>query len=203
MDRALQPCRTEAKRTALVGDRIASRVLREGQPPTISRCPRLRTQTRTTSSLQQQLHFWPSLVRAMIYQGYEVWIEGENRNRIQEYNVQVEGDDRKTIACYIPSESGKVRQLGMFAPLGSSARCGRCAEICLLLLQKFIIRWKDHHGRGGHHTSMRALVDGASAGKTHSYPGSSGKRVGVSTDSASTYRPFQFANLQTTGEFNS
>ena len=46
---------------------------------------------------------------------------------------------------------------------------------------------------------MRAFLDGARAGKTHCPPGTAGKRVGVSTESAGTYRPFQFARLQTTG----
>ena len=46
---------------------------------------------------------------------------------------------------------------------------------------------------------MRVSVDGAPAGKTHMSPGGAGKRVGVSTESASSYRPFQFADLQTTG----
>ena len=50
---------------------------------------------------------------------------------------------------------------------------------------------------------MKVLVDGTPAGKTHCNPGVSGKRLGLSTDTPGTYRPFQFAALQTTGALTS
>lgn len=49
------------------------------------------------------------------------------------------------------------------------------------------------------HTSMRTSVDGVRAGGKRCYPGVSGKRDGVRTESAHVYHPFQFAPLQTTG----
>ncbi|KAI0716743.1 hypothetical protein C8Q76DRAFT_416341 [Earliella scabrosa] len=46
--------------------------------------------------------------------------------------------------------------------------------------KQFSVQWKDHNGASGHHTSM--------------------KRLGLSTDTPGTYRPFQFAALQTTDD---
>ena len=43
----------------------------------------------------------------MLLKGYEVWITCEGEN-LPEYGVAPEGDDGKTLACFIPSESGKV-----------------------------------------------------------------------------------------------
>lgn len=152
----------------------------------------------------------------MLHLGYEVWVEDEGGRRIPEYKVQTEGEDGKTIAAYIPSESGKVCPLRLLncAVLGPGTHtdppplsrgsenlqtCGALTRPRPFLPQRFVIRWKDHHGPTGHYTSMRVSVDGAPAGKTHMSPGGAGKRVGVSTESASSYRPFQFADLQTTG----
>ncbi|RPD75700.1 hypothetical protein L226DRAFT_507615 [Lentinus tigrinus ALCF2SS1-7] len=109
----------------------------------------------------------------MLHRGYEVWIADSHKRRLPEYKVKV-GEDDSILTCYIPSESGK----------------------------QFSIRWKDHNGPAAHHTSMRALVDGVPAGSSHSRPGASGKRAGISTDSASVYHPFQFAALQTTDDDN-
>lgn len=44
----------------------------------------------------------------MLHRGYDVWISDADDCRIPEYNMEVEGADGKTVACYIPSESGKV-----------------------------------------------------------------------------------------------
>ena len=46
---------------------------------------------------------------------------------------------------------------------------------------------------------MRVFLDGNIAGHTYCLPGAAGRRRGVSTTSADTYQPFQFADLQTTG----
>lgn len=43
----------------------------------------------------------------MLHRGYEVWITCEDKV-LPEYQPTVEGDDGKMIACYIPSEAGKV-----------------------------------------------------------------------------------------------
>ncbi|EJF59728.1 hypothetical protein DICSQDRAFT_128064 [Dichomitus squalens LYAD-421 SS1] len=108
----------------------------------------------------------------MLHIGYEVWISDGQKERIPEYDVKYEGEDGKTIACYIPSESGK----------------------------EFQIRWKDHNGAYAPHASMKIFVDGHVVGKTRCPPGVVGKRLGISTTSADTYQPFQFANLQTTDD---
>ena len=44
----------------------------------------------------------------MLHLGYEIWIEDESGDRIPEFGFQNEGEDGRTVACYIPSESGKV-----------------------------------------------------------------------------------------------
>ncbi|KAI0754335.1 hypothetical protein C8Q80DRAFT_1265986 [Daedaleopsis nitida] len=107
----------------------------------------------------------------MIFGGYEIWIADSNSKRLPEYQIQVEGNGNK-FTCYIPSENGK----------------------------RFSIRWKDHNGPASHHTSMQTYVDGLQAGRTHCKPGTSGKRRGISQESAATYYPFQFAPLKTTDD---
>ena len=46
--------------------------------------------------------------QTMLHLGYEIWIEDESGDRIPEFGFQNEGEDGRTVACYIPSESGKV-----------------------------------------------------------------------------------------------
>lgn len=48
-----------------------------------------------------------SQLQEMLHRGYEVWITCEDKV-LPEYQPTVEGDDGKMIACYIPSEAGKV-----------------------------------------------------------------------------------------------
>ncbi|PIL23306.1 hypothetical protein GSI_14617 [Ganoderma sinense ZZ0214-1] len=64
----------------------------------------------------------------------------------------------------------------------------------------FRVCWKDHNGLAANHASMMVYLDGHIAGKTHSHPGSSGKRLGIRTASADTYQPYQFSDLQTTDD---
>ena len=44
----------------------------------------------------------------MLNKSYEVWISSDGKP-LPEYATQPEGGDGKTIACFIPSERGKVR----------------------------------------------------------------------------------------------
>lgn len=44
----------------------------------------------------------------MLHRGYDVWISDADGRRIPEYDMEIEGAEGKTVACYIPSESGKV-----------------------------------------------------------------------------------------------
>ncbi|KAI0760369.1 hypothetical protein C8Q74DRAFT_222833 [Fomes fomentarius] len=107
----------------------------------------------------------------MLHGGYEVWIADSRKQPLPEYGVEL-GGDGKTITCYIPSQSG----------------------------QQFSVRWKDHNGPHAHHTSMQVYVDGIVAGRTHCDPGTGGRRRGLSTHSAATYSPFEFAVLHTTDD---
>ena len=65
-----------------------------------------------------------TLISAMQLKGYEVQVTCDN-TPLPEYNVQLEGDDGKTVACYIPSECGKVRFPFLFVrqPRGEASRC--------------------------------------------------------------------------------
>ncbi|KAI0702805.1 hypothetical protein C8T65DRAFT_831091 [Cerioporus squamosus] len=104
----------------------------------------------------------------MLLNGHEVWITCDGES-LPEYQVQVEGDG-KTVACFVPSESGK----------------------------NFAIHWNDHvkatwllyaftlDGRNISHGSISSA-------------GSSGKRAGVLTD-ADIEQPFQFADLKTSDD---
>ncbi|KAI0631244.1 hypothetical protein C8Q77DRAFT_195635 [Trametes polyzona] len=47
----------------------------------------------------------------MLHRGYEIWISDSEGQRIPEYPMETEGTDEKTVACHIPSESGKVSGL--------------------------------------------------------------------------------------------
>ncbi|KAL1948998.1 hypothetical protein VTO73DRAFT_10804 [Trametes versicolor] len=105
----------------------------------------------------------------MLHRGYDVWISDADDCRIPEYNMEVEGADGKTVACYIPSESGK----------------------------RFIIHWKDHNGQ--HHTSFKCLLDGKWAGANTCRPNNGGSRIGLrTTTNKDSYSPYQFADLRTT-----
>ncbi|RDX49743.1 hypothetical protein OH76DRAFT_1403328 [Lentinus brumalis] len=104
----------------------------------------------------------------MLLHGYEVWITCDGEP-LPEYQTEVEGDG-KTVACFIPSESGK----------------------------NFVIHWNDHvkatwlayaftlDGRSLSHGSIASV-------------GSTGKRAGVLTD-ADIEQPFQFADLKTSDD---
>ncbi|OJT08837.1 hypothetical protein TRAPUB_264 [Trametes pubescens] len=107
----------------------------------------------------------------MLHRGYDVWISDADGRRIPEYNMEVEGAEGKTVACYIPSESGK----------------------------RFIINWKDHGSP--HHTTFRCDLDGKLAGGTTCKPNHSGRRIGLRTTSdKASYSPYQFADLRTTDD---
>ncbi|KAI0370546.1 hypothetical protein BV20DRAFT_1018689 [Pilatotrama ljubarskyi] len=96
----------------------------------------------------------------MINRGYDVWISDGNGQPLPEFNMERVGNDGKTMACYLPSESGK----------------------------RFIINWRDHNGL--HHTSFKCTVDGKPTGSKTCKPNSVGKRIGVrmTKDSCSTYQ---------------
>ena len=51
----------------------------------------------------------------MHHKGYDVWVTCDGE-QLPEYQTKVEGDQGKNVACYIPSESGKV-----------------CPHLCMLL----------------------------------------------------------------------
>ncbi|TFK92352.1 DUF1769-domain-containing protein [Polyporus arcularius HHB13444] len=125
----------------------------------------------TKSGSSARSAFHSGATRVMLHRGYEVWIADSRGQPLPEYQVEV-GEDDSVVTCYIPSESGK----------------------------EFSICWKDHNGPMANHTSMRTFVDGVRAGGKRCYPGVSGKRDGVRTESAHVYHPFQFAPLQTTDD---
>ncbi len=51
----------------------------------------------------------------------------------------------------------------------------------------------------GNYANMKMFIDGMSVGNKLAKPGRAGKRLGMHTESASVYHPFQFTALQTTG----
>ncbi|KAI0760393.1 hypothetical protein C8Q74DRAFT_1295881 [Fomes fomentarius] len=105
----------------------------------------------------------------MRHRGYEVWLTS-NGVPLAEYQSKVEGEDWKTMACIVPSESGK----------------------------NFAVHW--HDGVGEHHLSLSFTLDGSKLGHGSTcFPGGTGLRSGVST-STDTEQPFQFSDLQFTDD---
>ncbi|KAI0659682.1 hypothetical protein C8Q70DRAFT_980345 [Cubamyces menziesii] len=106
----------------------------------------------------------------MLHRGYDIWITDDEGRRMPEYKMEVEGHNGKTVACYIPSESGK----------------------------RFAIHWKDYNGL--HTSSMSMVVDGTHRVGNVCRPNDHGHRIGIRTDHAEVYHPFQFAALRTTDD---
>ncbi|KAH9852262.1 hypothetical protein C2E23DRAFT_730937 [Lenzites betulinus] len=96
----------------------------------------------------------------MLHKGHDVWISDADGRRINEYNMETEGTGGTTVACYIPSESGK----------------------------RFVINWKDYNGQ--HHANYKCSLDGKFAGASISPPNSAGSRPGVllSADTYGSYQ---------------
>ncbi|KAI0327537.1 hypothetical protein GY45DRAFT_1308407 [Cubamyces sp. BRFM 1775] len=106
----------------------------------------------------------------MLHRGYDIWIADEEGRRMPEYKMEAEGSSGKTVACYIPSESGK----------------------------RFDIHWKDYNGL--HTARIRMVVDGALIVGNICRPNDKGHRHGVRTETADIYHPFHFAALRTTDD---
>ncbi|KAI9065273.1 hypothetical protein FKP32DRAFT_1590758 [Trametes sanguinea] len=104
----------------------------------------------------------------MLHHGYDIWISDSDGQRLPEHAMRIEGDDGKTAGCFIPSESGK----------------------------RFVINWRDYNK--AHHTDVRISVDGVFNVGNICRPGKKGSRIGVRTNAADKYNPFQFADLRTT-----
>ncbi|RPD77297.1 hypothetical protein L226DRAFT_559352 [Lentinus tigrinus ALCF2SS1-7] len=104
----------------------------------------------------------------MQLKGYEVWITCDGEP-LPEYQTQVEGDD-KTIACFIPSESGK----------------------------EFVIHWRDNVKTTWLKYTFK--LDGRSLSHAQaSSAGVTGKVAGVLTG-PDIEQPFQFADLRTSDD---
>ena len=54
----------------------------------------------------------------MLHRGYDIWITDDEGRRMPEYKMEVEGHNGKTVACYTPSESGKVCALHLHNACG-------------------------------------------------------------------------------------
>ncbi|OBZ67486.1 hypothetical protein A0H81_12606 [Grifola frondosa] len=85
----------------------------------------------------------------MLHRGYELRVICEGK-ALPEYDVQVEGDEN-TVACYIPSASGK----------------------------KFEIEWQDHAGLC--HTAIRIRLDGQRLSGNRCKPFGRGSKTGIRT----------------------
>ncbi|TFK83596.1 hypothetical protein K466DRAFT_589610 [Polyporus arcularius HHB13444] len=104
----------------------------------------------------------------MLLQDYEVWITCDGEP-LPEYQTEVQGDG-KTVACFIPSESGK----------------------------NFVINWHDHANATW--LLYVFALDGRDLGHASvSRPGTNGTRAGVLTG-ADIQQLFQFADLQTSDD---
>ena len=64
-------------------------------------------------------------------------------------------------------------------------------------MKRFAIHWKDYNGL--HTSSMSMVVDGTHRVGNVCRPNDHGHRIGIRTDHAEVYHPFQFAALRTTG----
>ncbi|KAI0828670.1 hypothetical protein BC628DRAFT_1417659 [Trametes gibbosa] len=136
----------------------------------------------------------------MLHKGYEVWVSDAESRRIPEYKMEMEGTNGRTVACYIPSESGKVSPraiLRIYAPRREGSRPKQVKKLKSLPPQRFVINWKDHNGEN--HTSFKCYLDGKAAGATASRPNSCGSRIGARLTSDS-YSSYQFADLRTTDD---
>ncbi len=125
----------------------------------------------------------------MQLKGYEVWISC-NGKPLAEYCVQPEGSDGKTIACFVPSECGKVCILPIAYLHALRAACPHVRS------QSFVIEWRDHVKQS--HLRFVTNLDGKEVGGNRCIPGGKGHRDGVRTN-PTTRKPFKFANLLTTG----
>ena len=123
----------------------------------------------------------------MHYKGFQVWISCDG-TPLTEYCAKPEGPDGKTIACFVPSECGKVRCKHLETRMIS--------RTCHLRVQAFTVHWRDDVRDT--HLRFVTMIDGRSAGANRCAPGRSGRRWGVRI-SRTSRQPFQFAKLQTTG----
>ena len=143
--------------------------------------------------------------------GYEVWITCDGEP-LPEYQAQVEGDG-KTVACFIPSESGKASSRSIYSYINFGTPSGSMEDPSLptqhilpypsmsanssRAMQEFVINWHDHVKTT--RLSYTFKLDGRSLSHgSGSSAGGTGKLAGVLTG-ANIEQSFQFADLQTSG----
>ena len=118
----------------------------------------------------------------------EVWIACDDEP-LTEYAVTQEGSAGKQIACFVPSEAGKVGMLGLFQRM--------TCYIADLESQKFAIHFRNHSSADILRFSKR--LDGLLSSYMWLHPGKT-KHMWGTRVSATARRPYEFSELRTTGK---
>lgn len=148
------------------------------------------------ASLLPHSLFVPGLQDEMRYRKYDVWITDGADVPLPEYKVEFCRKAR-TATCYIPSESGKVS----LAAQASDVMRNGTAERNPPTAQTFAVHCRDLNNVTPHYFSLIVKLDGREAGASKCTPKSEVKRIGIRTSSRDTYAAYQFADLETTGQF--